>query len=404
MNKRTRLDWFYWFMAGYTLLHLAWMVVLLIDVFRHFLAPDPLLGSVAYRLFIVFVVTPLSLTVSILVLRRTPGNITGLCLLLWSVLNLGQAIPTSSSIYILNAAFNTGWTGLWLLGLFFPNGHAVPWRFERWIRLLSVFTICLVSGWIFFQPTINDFNAVDPSKKVIANPIFISALLPFQGAVNALEMTGLVAIVLLILPSLWLRYRSSSEKERLQIKWFFWTYGLLIASFLFYIPSGLISGDQYGLGIPGLVAVLIFSLYVSLAPYIAIGSAILLHRLYDIDIVIRRTLVYSLLTVMLGLVYFGVVTLLQNVFTAISGQTSPAALVISTLLIAALFSPLRKRLQNFIDRRFYRQKYDAQQALAQFAASARAETDLQVLSGKLVSVTQESLQPQVLNLWLKEKP
>ena len=136
---------------------------------------------------------------------------------------------------------------------------------------------------------------------------------------------------------------------------------------------------------------------------ISLAVAILRYRLFDIDLIIRRTLVYAILTALLGLVYFGGVTLLQSLFTGFSGQASPAALVISTLLIAALSSPLRRRIQELIDRRFYRRKYDAEQALAQFAAAARSETELDLLTSRMLQVASESLQPEFSQLWLVRK-
>ncbi len=395
----SKRDWFYWFMAGYTFLHLAWMVVLIYDFLSAPLAPDSTLGSTPYRLFIVLVVTPLSLVVSILVLRRTPGNVTGFCLLLWSVHN-GLAVPSTSPFFIYNGAFNTGWTGLWLLALYFPNGRAAPLRFERWIRLLSVGTILMVSVWYFFQPMVKNFNAGNPNEVVIANPFFIPALGPLQSVVNVFEGIFLFSTILLIVPSILLRYRASGPTERQQIKWLGWTYGLLIASLPFYIYTGLISGSPYKYGIPGLVAFLAFGVYISLAPYISVGNAILRHHLYDIDIVIRRTLVYSLLSALLGLVFFGGVTLLQRLFSVFSSQQSTLSIVISTLAIAALFTPLRRRIQEFIDRRFYRQKYNAEQALAEFAAAARSQTDLINLTDHLAHTVRSTIQPDSLSLWL----
>jgi hypothetical protein len=136
---------------------------------------------------------------------------------------------------------------------------------------------------------------------------------------------------------------------------------------------------------------------------IGMGISLLRYRLYDIDLIIRRTLVYSLLTIALGLIYLGVVVFLQNLLGGLTGERQPEiVIVISTLAIAALFTPLRRRIQGFIDRRFYRKKYNAEQALAEFAALARQETDLQALTGQLMEVVQGALQPQNISVWLNE--
>jgi hypothetical protein len=133
---------------------------------------------------------------------------------------------------------------------------------------------------------------------------------------------------------------------------------------------------------------------------ISLAVAITRYRLFDIDIIIRRTLAYGLLTLLLGVVYLGGVTILQNLFISASGQSSTLSVVLSTLAIAALFNPLRRRIQDFIDRRFFRQKYDAERALAAFAAAARNETDLEQLSRRLTGAIQETLQPEQVSLWL----
>ena len=123
----------------------------------------------------------------------------------------------------------------------------------------------------------------------------------------------------------------------------------------------------------------------------------------NIDLVIRKTLVYSALTALLALVYFGSVILFLRVFEAVTGQQSQFAIVLSTLAIAALFNPLRRRIQDVIDRRFYRRKYDAPQVLAQFALMARDETEMDRLTAELARVVQEAMQPEALTIWLREK-
>jgi len=171
--------------------------------------------------------------------------------------------------------------------------------------------------------------------------------------------------------------------------------GTLVAYLLEY--TGVISVND--LNSP--LAVII-SWPVALALPICMAIAILRYRLFDINIIIRKTLVYTLLSVLLALVYLGSVVLLQNVVGQASDEQSPLVSVVSTLLIAALFAPLRQRVQAFIDRRFFRQKYDAQQILAQFAQTARDETDLVNLTGRLIETLLETVQPQHVSIWLGE--
>ncbi len=140
---------------------------------------------------------------------------------------------------------------------------------------------------------------------------------------------------------------------------------------------------------------------VAALPPLAIARAIVSHHLWDIDVIIRKTLVYTLLTGFLALVYLGSILGLQGVFRRLTGQDSTLATILSTLLIAALFLPVRRRIQALIDRRFYRRKYNAQKTLEQFALTARDETDLDRLTAELLRVIQETMQPETVSVWLR---
>jgi hypothetical protein len=134
---------------------------------------------------------------------------------------------------------------------------------------------------------------------------------------------------------------------------------------------------------------------------VAVGIAILRYRLYDIDLIINRTLVYGSLTATLVALYFGGIAVLQRLFVVLTGEKSTLAVVASTLVIAALFSPLRRRMQRFVDRRFYRRKYDAAKILASFNARLRDDTNLDALNSELVAVVKETMQPAHVSLWLR---
>lgn len=198
--------------------------------------------------------------------------------------------------------------------------------------------------------------------------------------------------------------RAGVGRDRQQIKWLMagvlgWAIAIappILA--LFYFPVE--QPSPHRLAFLYLVMLPVYVL-AYLITALCMGTAIFRYRLWDIDLIIRRTLQYTLLTALLALLYFGAIVTLQAVFGSFAGEQSPVIIVLSTLLIAALFTPLRRRVQNVIDRRFFRQKYDAQQVLATFAVTARDETDLTQLTNELSRVVDEAMQPENLAIWLR---
>jgi hypothetical protein len=255
----------------------------------------------------------------------------------------------------------------------FPDGRFVP----RWTRWLGVAAALLFVPNVFFEGS---------PLTTLTDPLFF------------------VFIGSLVFAQLY-RYRQvSSPTQRQQTKWVVFGFSAALAGFMAAIllyeavpaigrsgPLGELVGETVVYG------------FLLLIP-LSIGVAILRSRLYDIDVIINRTLVYGALTVTLVAVYFGGIVLLQGVFRALTGQNSTLAVVASTLVIAALFSPLRRRIQGFIDRRFYRRKYDAAKTLDAFSAKLRDETDLDALSAELVGVVRETMQPAHVSLWLRPDP
>jgi hypothetical protein len=212
-------------------------------------------------------------------------------------------------------------------------------------------------------------------------------------------IAGLLALVVACAVALFVRYRRAHDTEREQIKWLLYACVVFLVVYIGGFVSGLGGTDSLG----GYIWGVFFGLSVITLPA-AIGIAILRYRLYEIiDAVINRTLVYGALTATLAAVYFGGVTATQALFQALTGQEEQPqlAIVVSTLAIAALFNPLRRRIQAFIDRRFYRSKYDARKTLEAFSAKLRDETDLDALSDDLVRVGRETMQPAHVSLWLR---
>ena len=201
------------------------------------------------------------------------------------------------------------------------------------------------------------------------------------GVILGVVVIGAVASVVV-------RFRRSRGIERQQMKWFVYAVApVLVMPIEDYLP-GIISSVALGAVLIGLPA--------------AIGVAVLRYRLYDIDVLINRTLVYGSLTALLVTVYVGSIVVLQAVFRSLTGQDSQlTTIVASTLAIAALFNPLHRRIQAFVDRRFYRRKYDAEKTVAAFSARLRDETDLAELNEELLAVVRETMQPAHVSLWLR---
>jgi hypothetical protein len=271
--------------------------------------------------------------------------------------------------------------------LYFPTGRLPSPRW-RWLRALGLGLVAYFMVVTALLPEL--YVPVEPIPWTVPNPIGIASLEFSMPIWIALLLTFVVGSV----ASLFVRFRRADPVERSQLKWLLYAGG-------FFLVVYAVAGFGFDMGGSGndIFEVALFLSILSLPAAIAV--AILRYRLYDIDVVIRKTLLYAVLTALLALVYFGSVILLQQVFGALTGiEQSTLAVVISTLAIAALFTPLRRRVQDAIDRRFYRKKYDAQQVLAKFAQTARDETDLDALVAELVRVLDETLQPEHVTVTL----
>jgi len=290
-----------------------------------------------------------------------------------------HALAEGSTVWFWPVTFMDflGSTVLFVFFYLFPDGRFVP-RWTRWAAL----------GWLalnvvgYFSP-----RCVFLNEQSLAFPVF--ALAFFLSVIGAQVY----------------RYRRvSGTVQRQQTKWVVSGFAAAMAGLFVTALGEVLLRDSLAAGAYGGVLEMIgltgFYAFVLLIP-LSIGFAILRHRLYDIDLLINRGLVYGSLTILLAATYFGGVVGLQSVLRLLAGQESTLAVVASTLAIAALFSPLRRRIQGFIDRRFYRKKYDAQETLGAFSIRLREEPDLEALSADLVAVVRETMQPSSVSLLLR---
>jgi hypothetical protein len=238
---------------------------------------------------------------------------------------------------------------------------------------------------------------IDAIGGAVENPLGIKSLrgIGTNSAVGPVESL-LYALGIPAASSLFTRMRRAKGVERQQLKWFAYATLVLVGGVVLAFTISEATSTRW-LGEIGFILTM-----VGLAGLpMAVGMAVLRYRLYNIDLIINRTLVYGFLTALLALVYFGGIVVLQRLFVLLTGEKSTLAVVASTLAIAALFNPLRRRIQSFVDRRFYRRKYDAVKTLEAFSAKLRDETDLDALSDDLVGVVRETMQPAHISLWLR---
>ena len=251
----------------------------------------------------------------------------------------------------------------------FPTGEFVP-RWTRWATIASA---------AFFVP---DIFFPDSAVATISDPLFFV----FLGS--------------LVIAQVYRYLRVSTAEQRQQTKWVVFGFAAALVGFTAVIALSFVPA----IGDVGPLGYMVFSTlvygFLALIP-LSIGVAILRSRLYDIDVVINRALVYGPLTATLVGLYFGGIVVLQRGFVALTGQQSTLAVVASTLAIAALFNPLRRQVQALVDRRFYRRKYDAAKTLAAFSTRLREETDLDSLSEEVLGVVRETMQPEHASLWLR---
>ena len=343
-------------------------------------------------------------TVGALVASRRPENPIGwlFCCgaFIWGIGELALEYGVYALITApgaLPAGVWAAWFGAWARGiggffmvlfllLLFPTGRLPTrrWRVVVWAAAGYVALFTLVN-WL--SPVSQDFRLSS-----IRNPLgFDLEIMNLLGGVLYLSLPFLL---LACGAAVIVRFRRARGDERQQIKWF--AYAVAIMVVLFTIGHALGLTQIVG------VAPLVFAVPLAGLP-VAAGIAILKYRLYDIDFLINRTLVYGSLTSTLVALYFGGVAATQAILRALTGQTDQPqlAVVISTLVIAALFNPLRRRIQSFIDRRFYRSKYDARKTLEAFSARLREETNLESLNKELAGVIRETMQPAHVSLWLR---
>ncbi len=401
----------------------AWaisLVLLALDGLLSILTPPlSMRGGSPPGLAILLQVLPLAFpTVGALVASRRPENPIGWIFCAVGFIFAFQTFSEAYTDYALYARSDSlpgvefmVWISQWiafpaclvaavLLFLLFPDGRLPSrrWWLVAWVAVIAsvllALGIALAPGRLAGNPSVvNPFGVGGVIGGVVPARRFFGAL------ANIGLLLGLLSVIVSVVSPI-LRLRRARGDQRQQLKWFVYAATLTVVGFSGIFIS--LTGVYFNAGPLNTIVWYLGPLALMLLP-VSAGIAILRYRLYDIDVVINRTLVYGSLTVTLALVYFGGVTATQSLFRALTGQEQQTqlAVVVSTLVIAALFTPLRRRIQGFIDRRFYRRKDDARKTLEAFSTKLRDETDLDALRDDLVSVIRETLQPAHVRLWLR---
>ena len=285
-----------------------------------------------------------------------------------------------------------GLTGTFLL-LLFPDGHlpGPRWRWVAYVGAASTVT-CAITALL--DPGLLDGSVYQNTQ----NPMGVEGL---SGVVAVLDyaVVVLAATMVASAASLVVRFRRAGQVEREQVKWLAAAAGVSAVIYFVDLCLGVIAG-------PGpepawrLMIDNVFVLSLGLIPA-AIGIAVLRYRLYEIDVIIRRTLVYAALVSVLALLYLAGVFGIQTAVRSVSGQSGTLAVTVSTLLVAAAFQPLRARIRRAVDHRFYRSRYDAARTLEEFSGRLREQVDIETVSGEVVGVVRQTLQPAHVSLWLR---
>ena len=274
--------------------------------------------------------------------------------------------------------------------LFYPNGR-LPSR--RWRPVLHAATAGLavaVLAVAFMPGKMEPFEEGGPR---VENPFGINGADAILEPIGGLSLGLLLLLGALSVASLVFRFRAASATERQQIKWFMYPAGVLVAVVLLETPIESMLGSS--------ISDIVFTFAIMLLP-VGTGIGIMRYRLFDIDVVINRTLVYLSLTGILVAIYLGIVVLLQQLLIGITAE-SDFAVAASTLAVAAMFRPLRSRVQTFIDHRFYRRKYDAAATLERFSSRLRDQVDIESLTTQVLTVVGETIQPAHASLWLRPR-